>query len=70
LFFSLPESLPFFLKLSLLFAETRGFYFRLKALLAKLLLFTLKTIVLGLRTSQIAPPVKTIALFAALVPGR
>jgi hypothetical protein len=70
LFFSLPKSFSFLLKLSLLFAKTRGLYFRFEALLAKLLLLTLKTIVLGLRTGQVAPSVETIILFAALVPGR
>jgi hypothetical protein len=70
LFFSLPKSFPFLLKLSLLFAKTRGLYFRFKALLAKLFLLTLKTVVLGPGTGQVAPPVETIALFAALVPGR
>jgi hypothetical protein len=70
LFFSLLESFPLLLKLSLLLAKTRGLYFGFKALLAKLLLLTLKTVVLGLGTSQVVSPVKTIALFAALVPGR
>jgi hypothetical protein len=70
LFFSLLESFPFLLKLSLLFAKTRGLYFRFEALLAKLLLLTLKTVVLGLETGQVVSPVETVALFAALVPGR
>jgi hypothetical protein len=70
LFFSLPQSFPFFLKLSLLFAKTRGLYFRFEALLAKLLLLTLKTVVLGLKAGQVAPPIETIALFVALVPRR
>jgi hypothetical protein len=70
LFLSLLESFPLFLKLSLLLAKTRGLYFRFEALFAKLLLFTLKPVVLGLKTGQVASPVKTIALFAALVPGR
>jgi hypothetical protein len=70
LFFSLPESFPLLLELSLLLAKTRGFYFRFEALLAKLLLLTLKTVVLGLKAGQVAPPVETIALFTALVPGR
>jgi hypothetical protein len=70
LVFSLPESFPFLLKLSLLFAKARGLYFRFETLLAKLFLFTLKTIVLGLGTGQVASPVKTVTLFAALVPGR
>jgi hypothetical protein len=70
LFFSLLESFPFLLKLSLLFTKTRGLHFRFEALLAKLLLLTLKTVVLGLGTGQVAPPVETVALFAALVPGR
>jgi hypothetical protein len=70
LFFSLPESFPFLLELSLLFAKTRGLYFRFEALLAELLLLALETVVLGLGTGQVASPVETVALFAALVPGR
>jgi hypothetical protein len=70
LFFSLSESFPFLLKLSLLFAKARGLYLRFEALLAKLLLLTLETVVLGLGTGQVVPSVKTVALFAALVPGR
>jgi hypothetical protein len=70
LFFPLLKSFSFLLKLSLLFIKTRGLYFRFEALLAKLLLLTLKTVVLGLGAGQVAPPVKTIALFAALVPRR
>jgi hypothetical protein len=70
LFFSLLESFSLLLELSLLLTKTRGLYFRFEALLAKLLLLTLKTIVLGLETGQVAPPVKTVALFAALVPRR
>jgi hypothetical protein len=70
LLFSLLESFPLLLKLSLLLTKARGLYFRFEALLAELLLLTLKTVVLGLRTGQVASPVKTIALFTALVPGR
>jgi hypothetical protein len=70
LLFSLPESFSLLLKLSLLLTKTRGLYFRFEALLAELLLLTLETVVLGPETGQVAPPVKTIALFAALVPGR
>jgi hypothetical protein len=70
LFFSLPESFPLLLELSLLLAKTRGLYFRFEALFAKLLLLTLKTVVLGLGAGQVVPPVETIALFIALVPGR
>jgi hypothetical protein len=69
LFLSLLESFPLLLELALLLTKARGLYFRFKALLAKLLLLTLKTVVLGLGTGQVAPPVKTIALFAALVSG-
>jgi hypothetical protein len=50
LLFSLPESFPLLLKLSLLLAKARGLYFRFEALLAELLLLTLKTVVLGLKT--------------------
>jgi hypothetical protein len=70
LFFSVLESFPLLLELSLLLAKTRDLYFRFEALFAKLLLLTLETVVFGLGTGQIAPPVETIALFAALVPGR
>jgi hypothetical protein len=70
LLFSLSESFPLLLKLTLLLIKTRGLYFRFEALLAELLLLALKTVVLGLEAGQVAPPVETIALFAALVPGR
>jgi hypothetical protein len=56
------------LKLSLLLIKTRGFHLRFEALLAELLLLALKTVVLGLKTGEVAPSVKTIALFAALIP--
>jgi hypothetical protein len=58
------------LELSLLFTKTRGLYFRFEALLAELLLLALKAVVLGPEAGQVAPPVETVALFAALVPGR
>jgi hypothetical protein len=47
LFFPLSESFPLLLKLSLLLAKARGLYLRFEALLAKLLLLTLETVVLG-----------------------
>jgi hypothetical protein len=54
--------------LPLLFAKTRSLHFRFEALLSELFLFTLKAVILGLETGQVIPPVKTIALLAALVP--
>jgi hypothetical protein len=68
LLLSLPEGLPLLLELPLLFPKTRGLRFGLEALLSELLLFALKTVVLGPGTGKVAPPVETIALLAALVP--
>jgi hypothetical protein len=70
LFLPLPEGFSFLLKLPLLFAKARGLHLRFEALLSKLLLLALKAVVLGPGTGQVAPPVETIALFAALVPWR
>jgi hypothetical protein len=54
--------------LPLLFAKARSLYFRFEALLSELFLLALKAVILGLKTGQVTPSVKTIALFAALVP--
>jgi hypothetical protein len=68
LFLPLSEGLPLFLELPLLLTKARSLYLRFEALLSKLLLFALKSIVLGLGTGQVVPTVEAIALLAALVP--